>query len=131
MRVAKSSRVSGLTWYRLIGNSLVSCLSIVVMTRDFSANEPRVVGAKAAVVARVRGLSGAALEVIDGVEEARLTGVGVLGGRDHDERTLCIDVGGGSTEVMLGEGRELVAARSVELGGLRLRQQIGGGGGDV
>jgi exopolyphosphatase / guanosine-5'-triphosphate,3'-diphosphate pyrophosphatase len=86
---------------------------------------------RAQVVARVRRLSGVALEVIDGVEEARLTAVGVLAGRDHDERTLCIDVGGGSTEVMLGEGRELVAARSVELGGLRLRQQIGGGGGDV
>ncbi|MCU1280268.1 MAG: Phosphatase, Ppx/GppA family, partial [bacterium] len=86
---------------------------------------------RAQVVARVRRHSGVALEVIDGVEEARLTAVGVLAGRDDDERTLCIDVGGGSTEIMLGEGQELVAARSVELGGLRLRQELGGGDVDL
>ena len=80
---------------------------------------------RAAVVARVADECGVALEVIDGVEEARLTALGVLAGRDEDERTLCIDVGGGSTEVVLGEGQEAVTAASVELGGARLQQAIG------
>ena len=78
-----------------------------------------------AVVARVRRQSGVTLEIIDGVEEARLTALGVLAGRDRDERALCIDVGGGSTEVVLGEGEEAVAAASVELGSARLEQAIG------
>jgi exopolyphosphatase/guanosine-5'-triphosphate,3'-diphosphate pyrophosphatase len=80
---------------------------------------------RAAVVARVAASSGVQLEVIDGVEEARLTALGVLAGRDEDERALCIDVGGGSTEVVLGEGEEAVAAASVELGGARLQQEVG------
>ncbi len=78
-----------------------------------------------AVVARVRRVTGLHLEVIDGLEEARLTALGVLAGRDDDERSLCIDIGGGSTEIMLGEGERLVRARSVEIGGLRLRQTVG------
>ncbi len=77
------------------------------------------------VVARVRKRSGVRLEVIDGLEEARLTALGVLEGRDDDERTLCIDIGGGSTEIMLGAGERLVAAHSVEVGGVRLRQTVG------
>ncbi len=77
------------------------------------------------VVARVRRHSGVHLEVIDGLEEARLTALGVLHGRDDDERTLCIDIGGGSTEIMLGAGERLVSAHSIELGGVRLRQTVG------
>lgn len=77
------------------------------------------------VVARVRKRSGVRLEVIDGLEEARLTALGVLEGRDDDERTLCIDIGGGSTEIMLGAGERLMAAHSVEVGGVRLRQTVG------
>lgn len=80
-----------------------------------------------AVVARVRKRSGLRLEVIDGLEEARLTALGVLEGKDGDERTLCIDIGGGSTEVMLGAGERLVSAHSVEVGGVRLRQTVGDG----
>ena len=77
------------------------------------------------VVARVRKRSGVRLEVIDGLEEARLTALGVLEGRDDDERTLCVDIGGGSTEIMLGAGDRLVSAHSVEVGGVRLRQAVG------
>lgn len=78
-----------------------------------------------AVVARVRRRSGIALHVIDGLEEARLTALGVLAGRDDDERALCIDIGGGSTEIMLGEGERLAHAHSVEVGGVRLCQLVG------
>ena len=78
-----------------------------------------------AVVARVRREAGVELEIIDGVEEARLTALGVLCGQEGDERSLCIDIGGGSTEIMLSEGERLAAAHSVELGGVRLQQLVG------
>ncbi len=77
-----------------------------------------------AVVKRMRRATGVELEVIDGAEEARLTALGVLAGADPDERALCIDVGGGSTEVMLGAGERLAAASSVDVGGVRLRQRV-------
>jgi exopolyphosphatase/guanosine-5'-triphosphate,3'-diphosphate pyrophosphatase len=77
-----------------------------------------------AVVARVERDSGIALEVIDGDEEARLTALGVLAGADAHERALCIDIGGGSTEVMLGQGERLASASSIDVGGVRLRQRV-------
>jgi exopolyphosphatase / guanosine-5'-triphosphate,3'-diphosphate pyrophosphatase len=78
-----------------------------------------------AVIARVKRDCGLELEVIDGIEEARLTALGVLAGADGDERSLCIDIGGGSTEIMLSEGEELVKAHSVDVGGVRLNQRVG------
>jgi exopolyphosphatase/guanosine-5'-triphosphate,3'-diphosphate pyrophosphatase len=86
---------------------------------------------QAAALACVQRRSGVALDVIDGAEEARLTALGVVAGRDEDERTVCIDVGGGSTEIMLSEGERLASAASVELGGARLNQKMQGQGDDL
>jgi exopolyphosphatase/guanosine-5'-triphosphate,3'-diphosphate pyrophosphatase len=77
------------------------------------------------VTARVQRECGLTLEVIGGEEEARLTALGVLDGNDDDERALCIDVGGGSTEIMLGQGAVAAAVRSVEIGGVRLSHGVG------
>lgn len=77
------------------------------------------------VVARVRRKTGVSLEVVSGEEEARLTALGILHGADDDERALCIDVGGGSTEIVMAEGEAAVATHSLELGGVRLAQQVG------
>ena len=79
---------------------------------------------RAAVVARIKRATGVALEIIDGAEEARLTALGVLAGAGSDERAVCIDIGGGSTEVMLGEGERLAAASSIDVGGVRLQQRV-------
>jgi exopolyphosphatase/guanosine-5'-triphosphate,3'-diphosphate pyrophosphatase len=86
---------------------------------------------RTAALAAVQRRSGVALDVIDGAEEARLTALGVVAGRDEDERTLCIDVGGGSTEVMLSEGERLASAASVDVGSARLRQQAERAGHDL
>ncbi|MGZ3427354.1 MAG: Ppx/GppA phosphatase family protein [Polyangia bacterium] len=79
---------------------------------------------RGAVVARLQRATGIELEVIDGLEEARLTALGVLAGAGSDERALCIDIGGGSTEVMLGAGERLASASSIDIGGVRLRQKV-------
>jgi exopolyphosphatase/guanosine-5'-triphosphate,3'-diphosphate pyrophosphatase len=112
---------------------LVATLADFAATCRFHRAETRAVATSALrsahnrdeVVRRVARKTGVALEVLSGEEEARLTALGILSGSDGDERALCIDVGGGSTEVVLAEGEEAVALHSLELGGVRLSQRIG------
>ncbi len=55
-------------------------------------------------LAAVRALIGVTPELLTGLDEGRLTFRGALDGFDHTEQTtLVIDIGGGSTEVMIGK----------------------------
>ena len=73
---------------------------------------------RADLVQAVKGC-GVDLRIIPGMEEARLIRLGVLG-PDAPVRTLCIDVGGGSTEIALAEGRDDLYLDSLSLGAIRL-----------
>ena len=59
------------------------------------------------------------LRVIPGKEEARLIRLGVLG-IHCARRTLCIDIGGGSTELALADGEENLYLDSLSLGAVRM-----------
>jgi exopolyphosphatase/guanosine-5'-triphosphate,3'-diphosphate pyrophosphatase len=74
---------------------------------------------------RARDEAGVEIEVITGVEEARLIHLGVLQTVPvFNQRMLLIDIGGGSTELLVGEGSEVLAARSVKLGAIRLTDRF-------
>ncbi len=65
------------------------------------------------------------VQVVSGVEEARLIHLGAMSavpiaGRRH----LVIDIGGGSTEVITGDGTEPALARSLKLGHIRLTDRF-------
>ena len=61
------------------------------------------------------------IEVISGEEEGRLIYMGVAGFIDRrDERRLVIDIGGGSTEVVLGHGAEIERVESFSIGTVRI-----------
>ncbi|MEM8924733.1 MAG: Ppx/GppA phosphatase family protein, partial [Actinomycetota bacterium] len=78
-------------------------------------------------VARVEAEFGLTISVIPGLEEARLIHNGVVHAVDlTDRRALIIDIGGGSTEFIISEGPELVEARSLRLGAIRLTQRFFG-----
>jgi exopolyphosphatase / guanosine-5'-triphosphate,3'-diphosphate pyrophosphatase len=65
--------------------------------------------------------AGVRVDVISGFEEARLIHLGVLQALPiYDRRSLVIDIGGGSTEVVVGERDEALIARSLKLGAIRL-----------
>jgi exopolyphosphatase/guanosine-5'-triphosphate,3'-diphosphate pyrophosphatase len=69
--------------------------------------------------------AGVRVEVISGVEEARLIHLGVLQAVPiFEQRVLVIDIGGGSTEFVLGRGAQLVAARSLKLGAIRMTERF-------
>jgi exopolyphosphatase/guanosine-5'-triphosphate,3'-diphosphate pyrophosphatase len=58
--------------------------------------------------------------VIDGDTEARLTYRGAIAGRDVGERCVLVcDIGGGSTELVLGQGGEVVFSTSMQTGVVR------------
>ncbi|MGH4010756.1 MAG: exopolyphosphatase [Pseudonocardiaceae bacterium] len=78
--------------------------------------------------AMVRETLGTDAEVITGDEEARLSFTGAVGDLDPgDGPFVVIDVGGGSTEVVLGDwdgaSAEVTAARSVDVGCVRITER--------
>jgi exopolyphosphatase/guanosine-5'-triphosphate,3'-diphosphate pyrophosphatase len=63
---------------------------------------------------------GRPVEVISGVEEGRLVYLGAASAlAAHDERRLVLDIGAGSTGLMLGCGRELAQVDSFGIGAIR------------
>ena len=58
-------------------------------------------------------------EVITGDEEARLTYRGAISGRTGAEPLLVLDIGGGSTELIVGEGDRMVFHTSMQAGVVR------------
>ena len=78
---------------------------------------------------RARTEAGIDIEVISGAEEARLIHLGVLQAVPvFDRRLLLVDIGGGSTELLLGQRGETLAARSFKLGAVRLTDRFFPGG---
>ena len=64
-------------------------------------------------------------EVLSGDEEAALAFAGAMSGLPDDVTTpvLVLDVGGGSTEVILGDRDGVLAARSMDVGSVRLHER--------
>jgi exopolyphosphatase/guanosine-5'-triphosphate,3'-diphosphate pyrophosphatase len=59
---------------------------------------------------------GHAIEILSGVEEARLIYLGALHNRFSPARQLVADIGGGSTELILGEGFRVLRSASMYMG---------------
>ena len=74
------------------------------------------------IVRRVRRETSLSLDVVSGREEARLICLGVLHGTQPHRRSLCIDIGGGSTEVIFAQGDKPKDLWSLDLGAVRLTE---------
>lgn len=75
-------------------------------------------------VAAARRELGLDIEIIDGLEEARFIYLGARSALDLDGRRVALfDVGGGSTEAIVGDEDECLFTASLKLGVLRLRDQ--------
>ncbi len=68
---------------------------------------------------------GFATRLLSGEEEALLTFRGATAGRALAERTLIVDVGGGSTELILGGAEGVESHISLDLGCVRLTERFG------
>jgi exopolyphosphatase/guanosine-5'-triphosphate,3'-diphosphate pyrophosphatase len=63
--------------------------------------------------------------LLDGDEEALLTFRGVAAGRELEESTLVVDIGGGSTELIVGGPGGVAFHRSLDIGSVRLTERCG------
>ena len=73
---------------------------------------------------RVKDELGIEINVIPGEEEARLSYLAVVGGLDlGDKDTAVIDIGGGSTEFIFGNGSVIRDRFSLKIGSLKLTEQ--------
>ena len=105
--------------------------------RDMHASDVRVVGTNALRVARrkqaflerAREALGFPIEIVSGMEEARLIYSGVAHNLPNEEdRRLVVDIGGGSTEIIIGEHFEPLELESLQMGCVSLSQRFFGDG---
>ena len=74
---------------------------------------------------RVQNDTGINIELISGSEEARLIYLGVLSGMAfEDESYVIIDIGGGSTELILADKKDAIALTSSRVGAVRLKNDF-------
>ncbi|WP_338018651.1 Ppx/GppA phosphatase family protein [Halorhodospira halochloris] len=105
--------------------------------RHFDPGNVRVVGTNTLRRARdadqlmreAEQVLGHPIEVVSGYEEARLVYLGVAHSLGFDSsRRLVVDIGGGSTEIIIGEGESPLQMESMHLGCVRLNNEFFGDG---
>ncbi|KEI34718.1 exopolyphosphatase [Francisella sp. W12-1067] len=69
---------------------------------------------------------GTKIKIISGAEEARLVYVGARDNQDIHQKTLVIDIGGGSTELVIGRGNKILIARSLDMGCVGMQKDFFG-----
>jgi len=124
--------------------SLLDCLSVFQNFRELleswniSARDVHVIATSALRVARNRDIfidrirqeTGFNLSVVDGVEENRLLYLAVRFALKQDvplfwrANSMILDIGGGSTEVMLLRRGQMVVAHSIKLGTIIIDQKV-------
>lgn len=75
-------------------------------------------------VERAKVITGIDVDIISGNEESNLGFMGVLEGLEGDEPILVIDIGGGSTEFIIGDRDGIKFAKSENVGALRMTEKF-------
>ncbi|TGJ99000.1 Ppx/GppA family phosphatase [Leptospira langatensis] len=111
----------------------IDCLKRFKLLADNSKAEIRAVATSALREASNRSQfqeaawkeAGIKIDVISGYEEARLIYFGILQGLPvFDKKILLIDIGGGSTEVLVGYRGDILFSKSFKLGAIRLTEKF-------
>ena len=77
------------------------------------------------LIERVLSASGIELEIISGEEEARLIHLAVVHALNlKNKRTMLIDIGGGSVEVTISTGQNIISSESYNMGTVRLLEKL-------
>lgn len=130
-RLGQGLDASGSLAPEAIARGLEVCREYRALLDVHSVATPVVVGTQAlreatnreAFTAPAADLLRAPVEVISGEREARLAFVSVARTFPDLSRFLVVDVGGGSTEIVVGEGGAIASATSVPIGAVRLTER--------
>ena len=77
------------------------------------------------LIDRIKAEVGFQIELISGPEEARLIYLGVLSGMDLQNKShIILDIGGGSTELILADSEDTRALTSARIGAVRLKNDF-------
>jgi exopolyphosphatase/guanosine-5'-triphosphate,3'-diphosphate pyrophosphatase len=105
------------------------------MADNYNVHQLRAVATSAAreaanrdlLLDRVFRISGIEIEIISGEEEARLIHLAVAHILNlKNKRTLLIDIGGGSVEVTISSGQNIISTDSYNMGTVRLLEKLNG-----
>ena len=116
-----------------LARTFAVCEEYARIIRDHGAEKVRFVATSAArdvsnrqaLVDGVRERLGVGVDVIPGQEEARLSSMGALCALDVASPTLVVDIGGGSTELVLVDGAgTILHSVSLNMGAVRLRERF-------
>ncbi|MEU9857971.1 Ppx/GppA phosphatase family protein [Streptomyces sp. NPDC047974] len=110
--------------------TFAACRAYATVIKELGAEKIRFVATSASRDAENRqdfvdgvvAILGVEPEVISGDQEAAFSFTGATGSLPGDDRRLVVDIGGGSTEFVVGT-REVEAARSVDIGCVRLTER--------
>ena len=113
----------------------LECLqNFTLSVRHYQVDEVKVVGtytlrkAKRNVtefLTQAEQILNSKIEVISGEEEARLVYIGAASiDKTQKKKVLIVDIGGGSTELVVGKNRELKTLTSLEMGCVSMQQQF-------
>jgi exopolyphosphatase / guanosine-5'-triphosphate,3'-diphosphate pyrophosphatase len=125
----------GILGKKAMQRGVAALVSFVERARAAGAEEVRAAATSAVreasnreeFLAAVRAASGLEVEVLSESEEARLIHLGVTRGVPLGDRVACIiDIGGGSTEFIVGDGEHPFFLASLKLGSLRLYEAFFG-----
>jgi exopolyphosphatase/guanosine-5'-triphosphate,3'-diphosphate pyrophosphatase len=95
----------------------------VTRTRFVATSAARDVSNRDAFFAGIRDRFGIEPEIISGREEAELSFRGATASLDLPAPYLVADIGGGSTELVLGNGDGVIAAQSLDMGSVRMTER--------
>ena len=109
-----------------IARAVLVCQNFAKLAQTYGAEEIIIVATSATrdarnqedLIERVRAETGLEINVISGREEARLTYLGVRSSVDFEDKSaMMIDIGGGSTEIAIGDKEDYSGLWSFQIGG--------------
>ena len=113
--------------------TILVCKKFVELAKSYNVTEIIAVGTSAireahnkeAFLQRILSETGLNVHIISGLEEARLVYCGVSSEVDlGEENAVFIDLGGGSTEIAIGNQNDILYLESLKLGAIRLTSEF-------
>jgi exopolyphosphatase/guanosine-5'-triphosphate,3'-diphosphate pyrophosphatase len=133
VRLGEAEFIDGYLQVVAMQRAVMVCAQFAEMARHNNASQIIAVATSATreaknkrdFLALLKDEAGLDVRVISGIEEARLIYLGVSHGFHLDGRTaLMIDIGGGSTELIIGDQKEYRHLDSLKLGSIRLTTEF-------